>query len=160
MAAAFAHATNGESQILFPADDTRSVDRRVVTLLDGVLSPDAADFSRLWMSARIVSRHNAALRAVVTAQEETNRHQLIQLIRAGVEGGTFACTTIERSALLIFILLDATTTYVNKDVTEVTDLVGTLLFDTTERELGVPAGTLRSLSAQLAPAGLAATTSP
>ncbi|HEY0890466.1 MAG TPA: hypothetical protein VGE38_12715 [Nocardioides sp.] len=152
VATAFAHAAETERADMLAPDTTRPPDERVIALLDEVLSPASADFSRLWLNARIVSRYNALLRQSLAEQETLNRELLTALIRTGVETGDFVCASPERSALLILVLLDAASTYANEDVTEVTALVGALLFETAERELGLAPGALSARSAHLPPA--------
>lgn len=141
VATAFDHAAEVERTAMY-ADDPRPAADRLVSFLDDVLSPDSVDFSRLWLSARIASRYNSALRHTLTQQEKLNRDLLTALIRTGVDNGEFTCATPERSALLLLVLVDATSTYANEEVTEVTSLVGALLFETAERELGLSPGAL------------------
>jgi AcrR family transcriptional regulator len=149
VALAFAEAVEAEREQLFPESPTGSASERVVHFLDAVLSVDSVELSRLWLNARIVSRYNAALRQTLAEQEKANRERLIALIETGIEDGDFTCAQPGRSALLIFVLVDAMAGYANEDRTEVSPLVAELLFETTERELSVPAGALSSISQSL-----------
>lgn len=148
VATAFVHATNDESDALFTHDDeTRSPADRIADFLGRAFSPESAELSRLWLNARNLSRYNATLRTALTAQERANRSRLTALVAAGVDAGEFRCDDIERSALLILILVDSLTAYANEELSDATPLVAPVVYATTERELGLAPGALLPRSA-------------
>lgn len=149
VATAFVHATDDESDALFVHDETRAPVERMAGFLARAFSPESAELSRLWLNARNLSRYNGALRQALTAQETANRRRLMALVSEGVEAGEFRCDDIERSVILILILVDSLTAYANEERSDATPLVAPVVYATTERELGLAPGALGGHTAEV-----------
>jgi AcrR family transcriptional regulator len=109
VAAAFAHATAGESEQVFGhAEAAATAREQIQRLLDDWLDADQDSISLLWLDAWQAGRRRPALLVAVTDQMNADLARLEALIRAGVENGELQVADAAAAALQIMALVDAT----------------------------------------------------
>ncbi|MFJ9810388.1 TetR/AcrR family transcriptional regulator [Streptomyces sp. NPDC101158] len=143
---AFARAVTRERGALLPADDDGLPPvRRLARFLARIGDADFADLGRLWLNARHLARYRPNLRAVVAEQEAIMRAALTALIEDGVRTGDFDTDDPAAACVVLLVTIDGLDSYANadEDALSIHPVLDTLTVRVAERELGLPAGSLR-----------------
>ncbi|WP_406209966.1 TetR/AcrR family transcriptional regulator [Kitasatospora sp. NBC_01560] len=144
LCAAFAQAVTGERDALLPpAEAGLPPVRRLSLLLHRLGGADFTDLGRLWLNARHLSRYRPNLRRTVAEQEAVMRDTLTAVIEDGVRSGDFSPADPLGACLVILVTIDGLGSYANDESPFGHPALDTLVLTTAERELGLPAGTLR-----------------
>jgi AcrR family transcriptional regulator len=143
VAVAFREAASAELDEVFTAagqDGTPAQRMRAVLAL--LVSQDRDSISLLWLDAWQAAARRPALRAEVSRQMDAWQHRLTELIRAGVEAGSFRAGDPATVAVQVLAMIDGLS--VQAVMRSVADhaAVRDLVIATTEHELGLQPGGL------------------
>ena len=99
--------------------------------------------ARIWMSAWVSGARRSDLAAELARQDQQDVDLLAGLLRRGVEADAFQSEDPHASALRIIVVLDGIMAQVARRDRDDLDYLDAVLWDTVEREVGLPFGTLR-----------------
>ncbi len=143
-AAAFGHAAAAERDGLFAALGTSRPPLGQLREMLGMLLADSSDdISLLWLDAWQATRKRPALRAEVARQMDGWMQNVAALISRGAKSGSFKVSDPQRAARRIMALIDGFSIQAAMRSAIVYDAVRDMVFETIERELGLPPGRLR-----------------
>jgi AcrR family transcriptional regulator len=105
--------------------------------------------ARIWMSAWITGTRRADLAAEMVRQDQQDVALLADLLRRGQAVNAFRLDDPEASALRVLVVLDGITVQISRRSRDELGFVSVLMWDTVEREVGLPIGTLRPRAADV-----------
>jgi DNA-binding transcriptional regulator YbjK len=145
VAAAFAGATAAERDSIFAAmPETAGALQKMRLLLAALLSDESDAISLLWLDGWQASRNRPALRVEVSRQMVAWQKAIAGLITAGNAAGIFAVAEPATAAIRILALIDGLSVQAAIRYHIGYDAVRDMVVASTERELGLPAGTLNT----------------
>ncbi|MFG2563361.1 TetR family transcriptional regulator C-terminal domain-containing protein [Streptomyces sp. NPDC048496] len=112
----------------------------------------AISAARIWMSAWVAAPRRPELAAEVDRRMLDGLDVLAEILRRGQEDGVFQVADPAASALRILVLVDGVLVQMSMRADAPYGDVHALVWDTVEREVGMPNGSLRSTSTEPGPA--------
>ena len=100
--------------------------------------------ARVWMSAWVAAPRRPELAIEIDRHMLEGLDQLTALLRRGVDAGVFRLTDPRVSAFRILVLIDGILVQVSMRAEKTYGDVDSLIWETVEREVGLPEGTLRT----------------
>jgi AcrR family transcriptional regulator len=97
----------------------------------------------MWLSAWVTGTRREDLAAEMARQDEQDIELLAELLERGRSTGTFLVIDPQAAALRVIVVLDGITVHMARRDRADLAYVDSLMWDTVEREAGLPVGTLR-----------------
>jgi AcrR family transcriptional regulator len=143
VAVAFSEAASGElEQVFAAAGEGGTPAQRMRAVLALLVSQDRDSISLLWLDAWQAAARRPALRAEVSRQMDAWQHRLTELIRAGVDAGSFHAEDPATVAVQVLAMIDGLSVQAVMRSAADHAAVRDLVIATTERELGLRPGDL------------------
>lgn len=117
--------------------------RRLQAFIDGQTGRKSQDLTALWLNARHLSRHSAAVSMVIEEVEEADRRELVTTISEGISVGVFPTCDPVAAAIRILMSLDGYGAYANDAFPFDHDAYAHFAFDVSEWALSLAPGSLR-----------------
>ena len=107
--------------------------------------------ARVWMSAWVAAPRRPELAIEIDRQMLEGLDMLTALLQRGVDSGVFRVADPRASAFRILVLIDGILVQVSMRAEKTYGDVDSLIWETVEREVGLPEGTLRSMPSESPP---------